>query len=92
MDDRTAIEGALVPRRIQPLVRTRPDSIRRRFNEDNERFKIAVQRFKSSVRETVREMTPAAKIQARPMAWVAGGLATGLLLGMLLSRRRHPYW
>lgn len=88
MDDRTAIEGALVPRRIQPLVRTRPDSLRQRFNEDNERFKIAVQRFKSSV----RELTPAARIQARPMAWVAGGLATGLLLGLLLTRRRHPYW
>jgi hypothetical protein len=84
MDDRLALEGALVPRRIQPLVRTRPDAIRRRFREDNERFRLAVQRLRVSVREA----TPAARIRSRPIAWIAGGFATGLMLGWLLSGRR----
>jgi hypothetical protein len=84
MDDRNVMEGALVPRRIQPLVRTRPDAVRQRFRDDNERFKLAIQGFRASVREA----TPAARIRARPMAWVAGGLATGFVLGWLLSGRR----
>jgi ElaB/YqjD/DUF883 family membrane-anchored ribosome-binding protein len=85
MHERTAaLEGALVPRRIEPLVRARPDTVRQRFREDNERFRIAVQRLKISVREA----TPAARIRARPYAWVAGGFATGLVLGLLLTSRR----
>lgn len=83
MREALAIEGALVPRRMQPLVRARPDSVRQRFREDNERFRIAVQRLRTSVREA----TPAARIRARPYAWVAGGFAVGLALGLLYTVR-----
>ena len=83
MDDRLALEGALVPRRSLPLVRARPDTLRQRFHADNERFKLAVQRLRVSVSEA----TPAARIRSRPIAWIAGGFATGLVLGWLVSGR-----
>ena len=87
MRDSAAIEGALVPRRIEPLVRSRPDTVRQRFREDNERFRLAVQRLRTEIREA----TPAGRIRARPYAWVAGGLAVGIALGVLFAPRR-PRW
>lgn len=80
----TTIDDALQSRRIEPVVRSRPDAVRERFREDNERFRIAIQRLRTSVREA----TPAARIRARPYAWLAGSFAAGLVLGLLLTPRR----
>jgi ElaB/YqjD/DUF883 family membrane-anchored ribosome-binding protein len=63
--------------------RAEQDRIRRRLHEDRERFRAAVEQ----VREAARELTPAARIQKQPYAWVFGGFAVGLVLGWLTAGR-----
>ena len=72
-----------------PVVWTRADRFRERLDQSKLRLREAV----SVVKESAREMTPAAKIDSNPIAWVLGGLAVGIALGWLTGRRRYEiHW
>lgn len=58
---------------------------RLRMEQSRARMKEAVAR----VRERARELTPAARIQADPVAWILGAALVGFALGLLTGRRRR---
>lgn len=82
---RRAGDDLVVRRRAPPVVWTRAD----RFRERLDRSKLRLREAVSLVKESAREMTPAARIESNPFAWVAGGLALGLALGWLTAPRRR---
>jgi hypothetical protein len=82
---RGSVDPLVVRRRSPPVVWTRAD----RFRERLDRSKLRLREAVSLVKESAREMTPAARIESNPLAWVLGGLAVGLALGMLTARPRH---
>jgi ElaB/YqjD/DUF883 family membrane-anchored ribosome-binding protein len=73
------------------VVRTRgslAESRAVRFRERLDRSKARLREAVTLVKESAREMTPAAQIESNPVAWVMGGLALGLALGWLTASRR----
>jgi ElaB/YqjD/DUF883 family membrane-anchored ribosome-binding protein len=87
MDDRELArsDGLVVRRRETPVVWSRADRFRERLDQSKLRLREAV----ALVKESAREMTPAARIESHPMTWVLGGFAVGLALGWLTSRRKY---
>jgi hypothetical protein len=81
--------GVLVRRREPPAAWSRADRFRERLDRSKDRLRDAVDLVKVSA----RDMTPAARIESNPVAWVVGGLVLGLAFGwMTASRyRRHPF-
>jgi hypothetical protein len=76
----------VVSRPSPPVLWTRADRFRQRLDQSKLRLREAV----SLVKESAREMTPAARIESNPVAWVMGGLVLGFALGWVTSPRR-PY-
>jgi len=64
-------------------------SKRERYMMQMELSKQRLRQAMSHVRHRAHELTPAARIAAHPYAWVAGGIAAGLLLAFVLPRRRY---
>jgi len=75
----------IVRRRAPPVVWTRAD----RFREQLDRSKLRLREAVDLVKESARDMTPAARIESNPMAWVVGGLLLGLALGWVTAPSRH---
>jgi len=75
----------VVRRRTAPVAWSRADRFRERLDQSKLRLREAV----ALVKESAREMTPAARIESHPIAWVMGGLAVGLALGWLTATPRR---
>lgn len=80
--------GAVVVRRRQPpVVWSRADRFRERLDRSKDRLRDAVDMVKVSA----RDMTPAARIESNPVAWVVGGLVVGLAIAWLTSSSHRRY-
>jgi hypothetical protein len=66
-----------------PLLTPR-DRYLQRMEESRARLREAIDR----VQQRAQELTPAAQISQRPIAWVLGALAFGLAFALLTARRR----
>jgi hypothetical protein len=71
---------------LVPAAPTLPVSYyEQRLEESRIRLRNAVARVKSRA----RELTPAARISRRPVRWVLGGFAVGVVLGWWTAPRRY---
>lgn len=79
--------GAVVRRRESPVVWSRADRFRERLDRSKDRLRDAVDLVKVSA----RDMTPAARIESNPVAWVVGGLVFGLAIAWLTTPSYRRY-
>ena len=79
-----------MPERTQLVVKV-PELIspQMRYRKRMEQSRIRMNEAMARVRERARELTPAARIQADPAAWILGGVLVGFALGLMTGRRRR---